>query len=337
MKEKMLSVSVVIPTYNRSTLLLRAINSVLPQLHEGDELLVMDDGSTDNTEEALRPLLNRIRYIRLQNGGPSRARNTAIALARGDLIAFLDDDDEWIPQKLALHRAVMAADPNILFSFTNFYSLFKDGTQKAHCLFNWGQREQRLDVIFPRRRYFSEIAPPPEGLGDFEIYTGNIYHYQLLDDYVLPSTLVVRRQTAGSSLYFPENLRFCESWACSSRLSQAGLACFMNVDTTCQHDHGGPRLTDVDVMAQTASRIEVLKNQWGKDDTFLEKHQEPYLARLDEEYLLRIRELIARGESRQARAEMQSLSAPAPAQYRLLAGLPNLLLRKLMSLRAHLR
>lgn len=95
-------VSVVIPAYNAASLIGAALSSVFSQTFDDLECIVVDDGSTDQAEllEALRPWDGRIIHIRQENGGPAKARNTGIALANGELIAFLDADDEWLPEKL---------------------------------------------------------------------------------------------------------------------------------------------------------------------------------------------------------------------------------------------
>ena len=96
-------VSVVIPAYNRASIVPRAIASVLAQTYQDWELIVVDDGSRDKTREAVEKFSDaRIRLVRhQQNAGQSAARNTGIQAARGKYIAFLDSDDEWLPEKLA--------------------------------------------------------------------------------------------------------------------------------------------------------------------------------------------------------------------------------------------
>ena len=97
------TVSVIIPTYNRARMVGRAIQSVLNQIYQDFELIVADDASTDNTEEVVKSFKDeRLRYIRHEkNSGTSVApRNTGIKAARGEYIALLDSDDEWLPEKL---------------------------------------------------------------------------------------------------------------------------------------------------------------------------------------------------------------------------------------------
>ncbi|MBN1115004.1 MAG: glycosyltransferase [Oligoflexia bacterium] len=98
-----MKVSVIIPTFNRAYCLDRAVNSVLAQKYTDYELLIIDDGSTDNTEKKInyyRERDPRVRAFRNRNSGVSQARNLGILNARGSFIAFLDSDDEWLPGKL---------------------------------------------------------------------------------------------------------------------------------------------------------------------------------------------------------------------------------------------
>lgn len=95
-----LLVSVIIPAYNRAHSVRRSIDSVLDQTYRPLEVIVVDDGSTDGTAEVLEFYGDLIKLIRRSNGGPSSARNTGVAHAGGEIIAFLDSDDTWQPEKL---------------------------------------------------------------------------------------------------------------------------------------------------------------------------------------------------------------------------------------------
>jgi glycosyltransferase involved in cell wall biosynthesis len=102
-------VSVIIPTYNRAHLVSRAIHSVLNQTYQRFEIIVVDDGSTDKSEEAIRSFKDsRIRHIsHIENKGGAAARNTGIKAAKGHYIAFLDSDDEWFPSKIEKQLEVL--------------------------------------------------------------------------------------------------------------------------------------------------------------------------------------------------------------------------------------
>jgi glycosyltransferase involved in cell wall biosynthesis len=108
------SVSVIIPTYNRSDAVSRALSSVASQSRPPDEILVVDDGSTDGTPEHIPELFPEAIYLRQENRGASAARNRGIREARGDYVAFLDSDDEWLPRKLEHQLEALEKDEHPL-------------------------------------------------------------------------------------------------------------------------------------------------------------------------------------------------------------------------------
>ena len=109
----MTQISVIIPTYNRVNLLNRAINSVLRQTFSDFEVIVVDDSSEDDTKAVVETLKDpRIRYIcHDENRGAAAARNTGIRVSRGEHIAFLDSDDEWLSKKLELQIDALTKNP----------------------------------------------------------------------------------------------------------------------------------------------------------------------------------------------------------------------------------
>jgi glycosyltransferase involved in cell wall biosynthesis len=106
-------ISVVIPTYNRSAMVVEAVKSALAQTYRHVEIIVVDDGSTDDTPEVLRQFGDRIEVVRQANQGVSGARNTAMRQTTGEFVAFLDADDFWHPQKLELQHAALVNHPDI--------------------------------------------------------------------------------------------------------------------------------------------------------------------------------------------------------------------------------
>jgi glycosyltransferase involved in cell wall biosynthesis len=107
------TISTIIPSYNYARFVREAIDSAVGQTYAPDEVIVVDDGSTDATAEVLASYGERIRVIRQQNQGVARARNAGIAAARGEYVAFLDADDVWHPRKLELQIARFEADPSL--------------------------------------------------------------------------------------------------------------------------------------------------------------------------------------------------------------------------------
>ncbi len=104
--------SIIIPTFNRCGLLNRALNSVFKQTYSDYEVIVIDDGSTDGTAEMLQKNFTGIRYMFQPNNGVSASRNKGLELAKGGWIAFLDSDDEWLPQKLEKQISLLKGKPD---------------------------------------------------------------------------------------------------------------------------------------------------------------------------------------------------------------------------------
>lgn len=151
------TISVVIPTYNRLAYLREALASVLAQTRPADEILVVDDGSTDGTEEALRAMPAPVRYFRQQNAGPAAARNHGLSEARGDWIAFLDSDDLWVPEKLAAQLEFLEQHPGVDFLFAHMVNFGPHGEDpgpeildpavNAYCRANAANLTEFLDCL----------------------------------------------------------------------------------------------------------------------------------------------------------------------------------------------
>lgn len=115
----MFTVSVVIPTYNGSHYLAEAVRSVLAQSYGILEIIVVDDGSQDDIEKILAPFFPKVTYVRQENAGPAAARNLGISLAKGNFVAFLDDDDIWHPTKTAEQVKLLIENPKCALVYSN--------------------------------------------------------------------------------------------------------------------------------------------------------------------------------------------------------------------------
>ncbi|HOQ05714.1 MAG TPA: glycosyltransferase family A protein [Anaerohalosphaeraceae bacterium] len=137
-----MTISVIIPAYNNEQHLSRAIHSVLAQSRPPDEIIVVDDGSTDRTAEAAAAFGEKIRCIRQDNRGPGAARNTGIRAASGEWVAFLDADDEWLPDKLAVQTELLRRHPQLQWTCGNYIECLCESGRQAPAL-----PEQRILAV----------------------------------------------------------------------------------------------------------------------------------------------------------------------------------------------
>ena len=331
------AISTVIPAYNRASFIPRAIESVLSQMDNDDELIVIDDGSKDNTADVVKRYSDRVKYIRTPNGGAGAARNRGVREAENPLVAFLDSDDEWMPGHAALLRSVMDARPELLFCYTNFATRFPDGTIRHFALESHLERELDWQEIMGPSRQLSDFMQIPGGVSDCLCFEGeHLYRSQCVSSYVSVDTLIVRREQAGMNLHFAEDTSTAEEWECGARLARAGKSAYLHCETALVNHHNAPQLTDLDVMELAAARIKIMRRVWGDDPEFLRTEGDFYRQRLREEQLLRIGRLLLRGNSRQAKLELSEITHP-PLTYAMLSLLPGGLTKGLLDGRRALK
>lgn len=123
-----MKISAVIPTYNHAHYLPQAIESVLAQARPPEEVIVVDDGSCDGTPYVVQAYAPRVRYIRQENRGLSAARNKGMREASHEWVAFLDADDWWLPEKLRMQEAALAANPTAVLCYCGVLYHHSDGT-----------------------------------------------------------------------------------------------------------------------------------------------------------------------------------------------------------------
>jgi glycosyltransferase involved in cell wall biosynthesis len=200
-------VSVIIPTYNRSHYLGKAIDSVLTQSYGDYELIVVDDGSTDDTQDALAMYRNAIKLIRQENGGASSARNTGIRAARGEWVAFLDSDDEWLPEKLYTQmRSVVEKDTTCLH--TTNYSVFS-AEKNGHV--------SRIMTGFSRLRSVPRLIEHP-------------LNYQIKYGLARTPCVLVRKEALFRAGLFDERMTIYEDQDLMCRLALEGPWSISSVD-----------------------------------------------------------------------------------------------------------
>ncbi len=330
-----LSVSTVIPTYNRAHLVRRAVDSALGQSRPGDEVIVVDDGSTDDTAAVLAPYADRIKYVRTPNGGGGAARNVGVRHATRDLVAFLDSDDEWMPGKLELARRWLEARPDVLFLFSEFAITDHDGTVTRRYLINWHRDPRSWTEILGPGVPFSTHAALPDGVPDFPVHTGSLYEREFARGYVLTSSFVVRRVEAGAALHFGDDIPAMEDLECFGRVSRVGPGSFFDFETAWQHGHRGDRISGTDHLPSMAANILVLERVWGADPRFMAAHGAEYRHVVDDLHLQRARIFIVTGRLAEARAELAHVARP-PLAFRILISLPAPVVLAALALRRRL-
>jgi glycosyltransferase involved in cell wall biosynthesis len=207
-------VSVLIPTYNRAHCICNAIDSVLAQTFTNVEIVVVDDGSKDETPEVMAREYQhepRVRYLRQQNGGVSAARNHGLRHCRGEFVAFLDSDDVWLPWKLELQVACFRRFPDAVLTWTDMQAINAAGDVTCE---RYLPKMYRAYRWFTKNDLFTESVPLDElcpGLADMvgplRAWKGEIYSQMIMGNLVHTSTVMDRRDIVQQVGWFDEKLR----------------------------------------------------------------------------------------------------------------------------------
>ena len=189
-------VSVVIPTYNRANLVCQTIDNVLEQTYENYEIIIVDDGSTDDTQRKLEKFRDKVRIVTQANSGPAVARNRGASISRGDIIAFQDSDDLWQPSKLARQVHLMEMNRSVPCCLCGIAMRFENGkpfTSFDHSLVRLDRHEglwlNVLDVLATRFILFNQAAAIRRAA--FEKIGGFAEDLRYLEDYDLPLRLAL--------------------------------------------------------------------------------------------------------------------------------------------------
>lgn len=189
----MLKVSVIIPTYNCGAYITYAIDSALRQTYKDFEIIVVDDGSTDNTKELLKPYIesSKIRYIYQENNGSASARNAGILNSQSENIAFLDADDEWLPEKLKKQIEYFDKNPIYDLVYCNAKIINDNGDEKG---------------IYIKQKYFS-------------IKTNEMSKMLLLKNFIPFSSIIIKRPCIDKIGLFNPTIKGSEDYDFLLRIS----------------------------------------------------------------------------------------------------------------------
>lgn len=192
---QMPEVSVIIPTYNSAEFLAEAVDSVLAQTWSDFEIVIVDDGSTDDTRDVAARYGDHVRYLYQQNEGPSSARNMGIKEAKGTYVAFLDSDDAWEPEKLRIQMDFMGEHPEITLVCTDSSLM---GSRECR------ERKLRRDLM------------------------GNLFPVLYSNSFIRTSTVLMLRECFRDVGYFDERYRSAEDYDVWLRVAKRYAIAYLN-------------------------------------------------------------------------------------------------------------
>lgn len=186
-------ISVVIPTYNRANFIKDAIDTVYSQTYQNFEIIIVDDGSSDDTSEVVKSYINpKTKYIFQKNMGVSAARNNGIKNSSGEYIIFLDSDDLWHPEKLEKQLSILENNLNIGMVMNNTQNItFSDNILLKTREYRAKNQKENISMLL---------------LDPDNVYTG-------------PSTALIRKSVFRDAGFFDEKMTFCEDWDLFFRIS----------------------------------------------------------------------------------------------------------------------
>ena len=208
-----MKISVIIPTFNRKKTLERAIQSVMNQSLSPFEILIIDDGSNDGTEEWIKENFQNIKYIYQNNHGVSSARNIGIENAYGDWVAFLDSDDEWLPNKLNEQVKAIESNPEMKFFHTNEI---------------WIRNGLRVNQMKKHKKY-----------------GGYIFEKCLDICRISPSSVLIQKEVFDNIGIFDESLRVCEDYDLWLRITSKYPVVFLDIPLIYKYGGHADQLSKV--------------------------------------------------------------------------------------------
>jgi glycosyltransferase involved in cell wall biosynthesis len=250
------SISVVMPTYNSARFIAEAIDSILGQTVVPDQIIVVDDGSSDDTRQVVSRYTDaRIEYIWQPNGGVSSARNAALDAARGDFVTFLDADDRWRPTFVEKLHDLLAADPEAVCAFSNFVR-FEHATGK---------------VLRDQFSYYPELLRPAGRIHKDDAFSTLVSMGEIP---AFPVVMMYRRAMI-ESLRFDKDLRVCEDMHFALRAFLRGSVMYTDEVLCDVRRHDSNASQDVGEMA--AHKLNALR---ALQDQVIGHHRDAYHDRL---------------------------------------------------------
>lgn len=226
----MSKVSIIIPTFNRRDYITIALDSVMAQTYKDYEIIIIDDGSSDDTKEVLKPYQDKIRYFYQDNRGIPATRNRGIGEAQGDYIAFLDSDDYWLSEKLERQIGCFSKHPH------------------------YGMVATRCSCTTPDGRFLKKNRPGKSGRVLMDLFKAN---------FIRTSSAMIKKECFEKVGLFDESLPECEEYDLWLRIAKHYPIGFINKPLTVYTDN--PQGVSTDSLAGRLQRLKVLEKDYLKE------------------------------------------------------------------------
>ena len=256
-----MKVSVIIPTYNRSQYLAQAIDTVLEQTFSDIELIVVDDGSTDDTKRVIDSYSGRIIYHYIPNSGPAVARNVGMELATGDYIAYLDSDDLYYPYKIELQVAYLDKYQDAVMVYSEFTGFDDDHFHDFRHLQTYHKSAYKTGAIT-----YEQLFPKKLPVSDFSdnaiwhaehAYMGHIYDAYLYNTVVFTNSMMFRRSLLAEIGLQSTQFGFFHDLEFALRVCKQGPVGFIDIPTYKLRYHPGQVSTlDSPKRPEVATRLQ---------------------------------------------------------------------------------
>jgi len=270
-------VSIVIPSYNSANFIPGSVSSVLNQTYSNIEILIIDDGSTDETEKTVQQLTGPIRYIKQVNSGPSAARNRGLTESKGKYIAFLDVDDAWEPVKLEEQVAFFESDGDL--------SIIATGCMRCNADL------QPVEIVS------LETSTKEKGTIPFRLL--------LEKNQLITSSIMIKKKTLDVCGLFDETIQFGEDWDLWIRIAQQGKIGYIQ-QPLCKYRVHGAGLTGKLDDKNMSDWLEVIEKNRKRTDNWYDRTI-TYRKSLswyfyNYAYLERVRDQISEGKKKAIKA-----------------------------------
>lgn len=250
------SVSVIVPTFNCARFLGEAVDSIIAQTIPVSQIIIVDDGSTDGTEQVVSRFIDpRIEYIKQKNAGVSAARNTGLDAARGELVTFLDADDRWRPTFVERMESLLTTDPTAVCAFANFLRFDHETGRRMTDQFQYYPELRNVPNRIPENKAFDTLV----SCGEFPAYT----------------VVMMFRRALIAPLRFNTSLKLCEDAHFCLQAFMRGAVIFTDEVLADVRRHDGNASHEVGEMA--IAKLEALR---ALDQHVAGKHVAAYHDRL---------------------------------------------------------